>query len=85
MHLCEGAGHEGWRVGGEEEDMDGEIRVTLFSPPSPRPSIILSDFCIRLQMKVGKAPGKGWGFTAALLLAFVFSDPLYLRARSLSI
>ncbi len=85
MHLCQGAGHEGWTVGGEEEDVDGEIRVTLFGLPSPRPSISLTDFCVRLQMKVGKAPGEGWGFTATLLLAFVFGDPLYLRARPLSI
>lgn len=38
-----------------------------------------------LQMKVGKAPGEGWGFAVALLLAFVFSDPCYLRARPLCI
>lgn len=52
--------------------VDGEIRVVLLSLPSPCPSIILSAFAY-LHTKVGKAHYEAWGFTFALLLAFVFS------------
>lgn len=63
--------------------MDGE-RSEWFS--SFVPLLIRPSFLLTLHMNVGRAPGEGWGFTATLLLAFVFSDPLclYLRAWQLS-
>ena len=85
MHLWwKMVGREGWRVGGEEEDVCGWRDQSDFCSASPSIHHFYG-LCTRLRMKVGKAPGAGRGYTDALLLAFVFSDSLYLRARPLSI
>lgn len=80
MHLCEdmeGCGAikvciYGWR----------EIRVIFLLRLFSLRLLIRPSFLLTLHMNVGKAPGEGWGFTATLLLAFVFSDPLYLYLRA---
>lgn len=78
-----------WRSWGEEETSlcEGEqSRHDANLYPLLIPSIILYGLCLRLnglQMKVGEAPG-GRGLTDTLLSAFVFCDPLHLRARPLN-
>lgn len=62
--------------GGEEDERRGGIVCgrrdqSDFVQPSVSSSIRHPyRLCVCLQMKVGKAPGEGWGFTGALLLAF---------------